>query len=59
MKRCPTCGQEIPGPVGRPKTLDDKEVARLKKKGLSGRAIAEKLGVTEGAIRKALKRLKS
>jgi DNA-binding CsgD family transcriptional regulator len=57
--KCPTCGQEIPGPVGRPKSLDDKEVVRLKRSGkLSNRKIADKLGVSEGAIRKALKRSK-
>jgi hypothetical protein len=56
LKDCPTCGRPLPNPRGRPKKLDVVEVKRLIKKGLSNVAIAEKLGVTEGAVRAALKR---
>ena len=52
--KCPNCGYEPPR--GRPRNLDDVQAKRLRVKGLSLRAIAAKLGVTEGAIRAALKR---
>lgn len=52
--KCPQCGYEPPR--GRPKKLDDTRVKALAKKGLNNLEIAEKLGVTEGAIRAALKR---
>jgi DNA invertase Pin-like site-specific DNA recombinase len=48
----------MPGPKGRPKTLDDKEVRRLFKKLGSARAVARELGVTHGAINASLKRSK-
>lgn len=51
---CPNCGYEPPR--GRPKKLDDAKVLALHKKGLSLREIADKLGVTHGAIQAALKR---
>lgn len=54
--KCPTCGQEVAGPRGRPQQLNDEKVKKLRDKGLSQRAIAAKLGVTEGAIRASLKR---
>lgn len=54
MTKCPQCGYEPPR--GRPKKLDDEKVKRLRAKGLSLREMADKLGVTEGAIRAALKR---
>lgn len=54
MSKCPQCGYEPP--KGRPPKIDPDEVKRLKKKGLSNVAIAEKLGVTEGAVRAACKR---
>lgn len=52
--KCPNCGY-VP-PRGRPQKLDDEKVKKLRAKGLSLRAIAAKLGVTEGAIRASLKR---
>lgn len=53
---CPTCKRPLPEPRGRPKQLDDREVAKLRARGLSLRAIARELHVTEGAVRAALKR---
>lgn len=41
---------------GRPKTLDDKRIKELKKDGFSLSQIAEKFGVSRGAIQAALKR---
>ena len=55
--KCSQCGY-CP-PRGRPKGLDDKAVAKMVSKGMSLRAIAEKLGVTRGAIQAAIKRSKS
>jgi len=52
--KCPRCGYEPPR--GRPAKLDAAKVKKLKAKGLSGREIARRLGVTEGAVRAALKR---
>jgi biotin operon repressor len=52
--KCPACGFEPPR--GRPKKLDVAKVKKLKAKKLSGREIARQLGVTEGAVRAALKR---
>ena len=52
--KCPQCGYEPPR--GRPRTLDVEKARKLRAKGLSLRAVAEKMGVTEGAIRAALKR---
>lgn len=42
--------------MGRPKRLDDSEVKRLKKSGHSLAKIADKFGVTRGAVQAALKR---
>jgi transcriptional regulator len=56
MSKCPNCGYEPPR--GRPKKLDDAQVAKLRAKGLTHREIAEKLGVTHGAIRASLERSK-
>jgi transposase len=52
--KCPQCGYQPPR--GRPKKLDEEKAKKLRKQGLSFRAIAAKLGCTEGAIRAALKR---
>jgi transposase len=57
MSKCPQCGYEPP--KGRPKKLDDAKVKKLRKEGLSLRAIAAKLGCTEGAVRVSLKRAKA
>lgn len=51
---CPKCGYTPPR--GRPKTVDDKVIAKLRKS-LSVRAIAEKLGVSAGAVQGALRRI--
>ena len=51
--KCPQCGYEPP--KGRPKKLDDAKVKKLAKK-LGNRGAARELGVTEGAVRAALKR---
>lgn len=56
MKDCPTCGRPLPNPRGAPKKLDDAKMKKLRAKGLSLRAIAEKLGVTHGAVQASLKR---
>ncbi len=52
--RCPNCGWSPPR--GRPKALDDAKVRKLRKQGKSLAYIADKFGVTRGAIQKALKR---
>lgn len=52
--KCPQCGY-MP-PKGRPKMLDDKKVKKLKASGHSLADIAEKFGVTRGAVQAALKR---
>jgi len=52
--KCPNCGYEPPR--GRPKKLNDKKVKELSRKGLSLAEIAEKFGVTRGAVQAALKR---
>ena len=52
--KCPQCGYEPPR--GAPKKLDDKKVKKLKAKGWSLAEIAEKFGVTRGAVQAALKR---
>lgn len=52
--KCPQCGYEPP--KGRPKSMDDKKVKKLKAKGWSLAEIAEKFGVTRGAVQAALKR---
>jgi len=52
--RCPQCGYQPPR--GAPRKLDREKAAKLRDKGHTFRAIAEKLGVTEGAVRAALKR---
>jgi transposase len=54
--KCPNCGYQPPR--GAPRKLDPERAAKLRAKGLTYRAIAEKLGVTEGAVRAALKRSK-
>lgn len=54
--KCPQCGYEPP--MGRPKKLDDRKVAKLRAKGLSLQEIANKLDVTKGAVAFALKRSK-
>lgn len=54
--KCPQCGYEPP--KGRPKALDDKRVAKLKRKGWSLAEIAKEFGVTRGAVQAALKRMK-
>lgn len=54
--KCPQCGYEPPR--GRPKKLDDKKIKKLKAQGKSLAEIAEKFGVTRGAVQAALKRLK-
>lgn len=40
--------------LGRPKTRDDEAIRALRAKGLSYRAIAEKLGVSKGTVQNAL-----
>lgn len=55
--KCPKCGYQPPR--GRPQKLDDQKVWRLKAKGQSLAQIAEKFGVTRGAIQAALKRAKA
>ena len=55
--KCLKCGYEPP--KGRPKALDDKKVAKLKKDGKSLAEIAENFGVTRGAIQASLKRSKN
>lgn len=52
--KCPNCGYAPPR--GAPKKLDDKKVKALKAKGRSLAQIAEKFGVTRGAVQAALKR---
>lgn len=52
--KCPQCGYEPP--KGRPKALDDKKVAKLRKQGKSLAELAKKFGVTRGAIQASLKR---
>ena len=52
--KCPNCGYEPPR--GAPKKLDDKKVKAERNKGKSLAEIAEKFGVTRGAIQAALKR---
>lgn len=52
--KCPQCGYEPPR--GRPPKLDAGKAKTMRARGLTFRAIAEKLGVTEGAIRAAVKR---
>ena len=52
--KCPQCGYSPP--MGRPKKLDDKKIAKLRKQGLGVREIGRKLGVTHGAIRASLAR---
>lgn len=52
--KCPNCGYEPPR--GRPKELDDKDIKKMKRKGKSLAEIAEKYGVTRGAIQASLKR---
>lgn len=54
MSKCPNCGYEPPR--GRPQKLDDKKIKRLKASGKSLSEIAEKFGVTRGAIQASLKR---
>jgi transposase len=54
--KCPNCGWEPSR--GAPKKFDVEKAAKMRVKGLSYRAIAAKLGVTEGAVRAALKRLR-
>lgn len=54
--RCPQCGYEPA--KGRPKKLNDAAIKKLKAKGKSLADIAEKYGVTRGAIQAALKRTK-
>jgi len=51
--KCPQCGYQPPR--GAPKKFDHEKAKAMRKKGLSYRAIAEKLGVTDGAVRAALK----
>ena len=57
---CPTCNKPgyEPPKRGRPQRLDETKMRKLKAKGLSNRAIAAQLEVSEGAIRAALKRAK-
>lgn len=52
--KCPNCGYEPP--IGRPKKLNDGVIKKLKRKGASLAKIAEKFGVTRGAIHASLKR---
>jgi DNA-binding NarL/FixJ family response regulator len=47
----------MPAPKGRPRQIDDAEVAKLRTCGLSLADIADQLGVTRGAIQAALKRV--
>lgn len=54
--KCPKCGYDSTGVIGRPKELDDKKVRKLRAKGRTLREIADKLGVSLGAIQKSLKR---
>ncbi len=55
--KCPHCGYEPP--IGRPKKIDDRKVKKMHKAGKSLAEIADKMGVTRGAIQAALKRLDS
>lgn len=55
--KCPTCGRLMPGPRGRPKKLDDKKIREMRRKDKSLAEIAEKFGVTRGAVQYALRRL--
>lgn len=55
--KCPKCGYSPP--KGRPKKLDDTQVAGLYGRGLSLREIAVRLGVTHGAVQASLKRGKN
>jgi hypothetical protein len=50
--------QELLNPAGVNSSLDIQEILKLKKQGLSNVAVAGKFGVTEGAIRKHLKKIK-
>ncbi len=42
-------------PGGRPKVRDDAEIKRLRKKGLSIRAIANEIGLSTSAVQRGLK----
>jgi hypothetical protein len=53
--KCPQCGYEPPR--GRPKKINDREVLKLRKKGLSLRQIAAKLKVSLGAVQASLGRV--
>lgn len=52
--KCPNCGFEPT--KGRPKTLDDSKIKKMRDAGKSLAEIAERFGVTRGAIQMALKR---
>lgn len=52
--KCPNCGYEPPR--GRPKTVNDKRILKLRRAGKSLSEIAKVFGVTRGAIQAALKR---
>jgi len=52
--KCPNCGYE---PLrGRPKKMDDKKVRKMRKAGNSLAEIADKFGVTRGAVQASLAR---
>ncbi len=52
--KCPSCGYEPTR--GRPKKIDDAKVRKMRSAGKPLAEIAEKFGVTRGAIQAALKR---
>jgi IS30 family transposase len=54
--KCPKCGYTPP--KGRPKEVDDLKVRQFRLRGFSLAEIAERLGVTRGAIQAAIKRTK-
>ncbi len=52
--KCPNCGYEPA--KGRPKKLNDVKVRELHRSGFSLSQIADKFGVTRGAIQASLRR---
>jgi len=54
--KCPKCGYQPT--QGAPRKFDYAKAAKLRKNGMTFREIADHLGVTEGAVRAALKQLR-
>lgn len=54
-KKCSNCGFALQ--MGRPRLLDDRRVESMRKKGLSYREIAKRLGCSKGGIQGAIRRI--